>query len=259
MNHIHSQAIIEVGAVVDPNVSVGPFSIIESGAVIGAGCVIESNVRIHSTVRMGNNNHVYHGAVLGGEPNDLGYTPKKSRPLVIGNDNHFKENVNISCGTKTEHGTIIGNHNYFMNGFHAGHDCIFGNHNVCGPNSVIGGHVELGHNVFVSGLVAIHQFVRIGNNVMLAGCAKIVKDVPPYTTADGNPARIIGLNIVGLRRAGFDAATRRAIKQVYQTLYHAGLNTSQALTALGSQELIDTALAIKSFFETSQRGVTDHR
>jgi len=259
MSGIHPTAIVAAGAQIDASASIGPFSIIEAGAVIGPDNQIDAQVRIYGAVRLGANNRVGQGTVLGGEPNDLGFTEAKSRPLVIGENNVFKECVNISRGTKTDEGSIIGNNNYFMNGFHAGHDCRFGDHNVFGPNSAIGGHVELGNRVFISGLVAVHQFVRIGDFVMAAGCAKIVKDVPPFTLVDGNPARLVGLNSVGLKRNGFNSGARAAIKRAYHQLFHAGLNTSQALALLAAQQATPETLQITRFFNQSQRGVTDHR
>jgi UDP-N-acetylglucosamine acyltransferase len=259
MSNIHPTAIIEDGAQVDSSASIGAFTIIESGAVIGPGCIIESSVRIFSPVTLGKDNRVCHGAVLGCEPQDLGYTPDKSKPLTIGDNNHFKEGVNISRGVKTETGTIIGNSNYFMCGFHAGHDVQFGDNNVFGPNSAIAGHVILGNRVFVSGLVAIHQFVTVGDFAMLGGCAKIVKDIPPYTTADGNPARILGLNIVGLRRGGFSTEARKQIKRVYKTLFQSGLNISQATDQLKTLPESDEIITILHFIQNSQRGITAHR
>ncbi|MEW8015421.1 MAG: acyl-ACP--UDP-N-acetylglucosamine O-acyltransferase [Candidatus Sedimenticola endophacoides] len=259
MSLIHPSAIIAGGARLRPSVRVGPYSLIDDDVVIGEGCVIEGHVHLYPGTRLGRDNRVCHGALLGCEPQDLGYSPEQGKPLTIGDGNHFKEGVNISRGVKSEAGTLIGDGNYFMCGFHAGHDCRFGNGNVFGPNSTIGGHVILGNNAFVSGLVAIHQFCVIGDSAMLAGCCKIVKDIPPYTTADGNPARIAGLNVVGLRRGGFDATRRKAIEQAYKLLYHSGLNTTQAL-ALLKQEAGDADSArIIRFFEQSERGVTAHR
>ena len=133
--------------------------------------------------------------MLGTEPQDLSFTPEKSRPLVIGNNNHFKEGVNISRGVKSEAGSLIGDGNYLMGNFHAGHDCIIGDNNILGHGSVLAGHVTIGNHVFVSGIAAIHQFSRIGDRAMIAGCAKIVKDVPPFSTADGNPARLKRLKV----------------------------------------------------------------
>lgn len=259
MSRIDSTAIIQPGAELHESVEVGPYSIIESGVVIGEGCRIESGVRIFTGTRMGRDNRVCHGAVLGCEPQDLGFEPEQSKPLVIGNNNQFKEGVNISRGVKTAEGTLIGNDNYFMCGFHAGHDSRLGNNNVFGPNSTLAGHVELGDRIFISGLVAIHQFCFIGDYAMVAGCAKVVKDIPPYVTGDGNPARVIGLNSIGIRRAGFAPSNRNAIKQAYKTIYQSGLNRSQALEQLKQTQQTDEVNNIIGFFENSDRGVTTHR
>jgi UDP-N-acetylglucosamine acyltransferase len=259
MNKIHPTAIIEDGAELHPSVSVGPFSIIESGVFIGEGCVIESGVRIFSGTTLGRNNRVYSGAMLGCEPLDLSFTPEKSRPLLIGDNNHFREGVNFSRGVKSEDGTIIGSGNYFMSNCHVGHDCRFGDHNVVGSYTAFAGHASVSNKTFISGLAGIHQFCRIGDNVMIAGCAKVVKDVPPFTTCDGNPARILGLNAVGLRRSGFDATARKSIKQTYKALYHSDLNISQALEQLRGEPQGSEAQRIIAFFEASERGVTTHK
>lgn len=256
---IHPTAIIHDSARLHASVEVGPYSIIDANVVIGEGCRIESGVRIFQDTRLGRDNRVCHGAMLGCEPQDLGFAPEKSRPLLIGDHNQFREGVNISRGVKTDGGTQIGDHNYFMSGFHAGHDCRLGSHNIFGSNGTLAGHVELGERIFISGLVAIHQFCFIGDYAMIAGCAKVVKDIPPYVTCDGNPARVIGLNTVGLRRAGMPSANRTAIKQTYKLLYHSGLNTSQALTRLKQENSTPESANIIRFFEQSERGVTAHR
>ncbi|OOZ37810.1 acyl-ACP--UDP-N-acetylglucosamine O-acyltransferase [Solemya velesiana gill symbiont] len=259
MPDIHPTAIIEEGATLHDTVQVGPYSIIEAGAVIGEGCVIESGVRIFGLIRLGKNNRVYHGATLGCEPQDLSFTPEKSTPLTFGDDNHIKEGVNFSRGVKTEAGSVVGNGNYFMCGFHAGHDIIFGDNNVFGPNSTIGGHAEVGDRAFISALVGIHQFCRVGDNAMLGGVLKIAKDVPPYTMVDGSPARVCGLNVVGLRRSDFRAEARSAIKRAYKVIYHSDLNTSQALAELKRGTMTPETEKIVRFFEQSERGVITHR
>jgi UDP-N-acetylglucosamine acyltransferase len=259
MSNIHPSAIVDPSARLHPSVSVGPYSQIEADVEIGEGCIVEGGVHIHGGTRLGRENRICRGAQLGCEPQDLGFSPEKSRPLVIGDRNHFRENVIISRGVKSEHGTVIGDNNYFMCGFHAGHDCRIGSRNIFGSNTLLAGHIELGSNIFISGLVGIHQFCRVGDYAMVAGCAKVVKDIPPYVTADGNPARIVGLNSVGLRRAGIPADTRAAIKQAYKILYNSQLNTSQALQQLKESPPSETMQKIIGFFERSDRGVTDHR
>jgi UDP-N-acetylglucosamine acyltransferase len=145
MPSIHPTAIVEDGAQLHDSVVVGPFSIVEAGAVLGEGCVIESQVRIYGATRMGCHNRVCHGATIGCEPQDLGYSPAKSRPLTIGDHNHFKEYVNLSRGTKTAEGTRIGSHNYLMAFAHVGHDCLVGDHNIFANTATLGGQIGRAH------------------------------------------------------------------------------------------------------------------
>ena len=252
---IHPTAIIEDGAELHPSVSVGPYSIIEAGAVLGEGCIVESCVRIYSATRMGRHNRVCHGVTLGSEPQDLGYSPSRARPLTIGDHNHFKESVNISHGIKTEAGTRIGSHNYFMTFSHVGHDCTVGDHNIFANTATLAGHVDLAHHVFVSGQVAVHQFCRIGAYCMLGGVSGIPKDVPPYVIANGQRARIIGLNLVGLRRNGFDQRRRSRIKAVYKLLFRSGLRLEDALALAEAEHPGDETRTIVEFMRGSERGV----
>ncbi|VAX06124.1 Acyl-[acyl-carrier-protein]--UDP-N-acetylglucosamine O-acyltransferase [hydrothermal vent metagenome] len=257
--NIHPTAIIEDGTQLHPSVQVGPYSIIETGAVIGEGCIIESNVRIYSATRMGSHNRACHGVTLGSEPQDLSYTPDQSKPLTIGDHNHFKEGVNISRGAKTDHGTIVGNHNYMMTNAHIGHDCIVGDHNVFANTAMIAGHVEMEHHIFLSGHIAIHQFCRVGAYSMVGGISGVVKDIPPYVIADGHRAQIIGLNIVGLRRNGFNPQQRNLIKRAYKTIYKTGLKPSEALAKLKADNPPEEVQLIIRFFEAAKRGIISHR
>ncbi len=252
---IHPTAIIEDGAEVHPSVSIGPYSIVESGAVIGEGCRIESCVRIFGHTRMGAHNRVCHGATLGSEPQDLGYTPEKARPLVIGDHNHFKESVNISAGIKSAEGTRIGNHNYWMAFSHAGHDCIVGDHNIFANAATLAGHVEVEDRTFVSGQVAVHQFCRIGSYAMIAGVSGVPQDVPPFALADGHRARIIGLNVVGLRRNGFTQEQRSRIKAVYALVFRSGLRLTETLIRAENELPSEETRQIVQFVQSSRRGV----
>jgi UDP-N-acetylglucosamine acyltransferase len=254
--NLHPTAIIEDGAQVHPSVVVGPYSIVEAGAVIGEGCVIESCVRIYGQTRMGRNNRVCHGATLGSEPQDLTYTSDKCRPLTIGDGNHFKEGVNISHGVKSEGGTRIGNGNYWMAYSHAGHDCIVGDSNIFANTATLAGHVEVGDRTFLSGQVAVHQFCRIGSYALVAGVSGVPQDVPPYVLADGHRARIVGLNLVGLRRNGFTQAQRNVIKSAYRTIFRTGLRLAEALVKV--EEAFPEspeAAQIVQFIQSSRRGV----
>ena len=252
---IHPTAIIEDGAELHPSCAVGAYSIIDAGAVLGEGCVVETCARIYGSTRMGRHNRICHGVTLGSEPQDLGYRPDKARPLTIGDHNQFKEGVNISHGVKHETGTRIGSHNYFMTYSHVGHDCTVGDHNIFANTATLAGHVELEHHVFVSGHVAVHQFCRIGAYAMLGGVSGIPKDIPPYVTASGQRARINGLNLVGLRRNGFDQAQRSRIKAVYKLLFRSGLRLSDGLALAATEYPGTETQTIIDFISRSRRGI----
>lgn len=257
--NIHPSAIIDPTAQLHDSVEVGPHSIIEGNTEIGEGSVIASNVRIYAGTRIGQHNRIDHGVALGCEPQDLGFDRHCNSGLLIGDHNQFRENMNISRGSAEDKMTIIGNHNYFMSLTHVAHDCVFGDHNIMTQSAIIAGHCHVGDRCFISGLVAVHQNVNIGDYAMVAGLAKIVKDVPPYATIDGNPATVIGTNVVAMRRGGIDQETRSMVKRAYKTLYHSGLNMGQALEKLEAEPRSKEVDSIIHFFKQSRRGVTSHR
>ncbi|QIK38832.1 acyl-ACP--UDP-N-acetylglucosamine O-acyltransferase [Caldichromatium japonicum] len=256
---IHPTAIIEEGAEVHESATIGPYTLIESNAFIGEGCWIGSCVRIYGHTRLGAHNRIDHGATLGAAPQDLGFGPERAKPLIIGDHNHFRESVNISCGLKSEGGTRIGNHNYWMAFSHAGHDCVVGDHNVFANGATLAGHVEVGDHCFLSGQVAVHQFCRIGSYVMIGGVTGVTQDVPPYLLAAGNRARLIGLNVVGLRRKGFTQAQRSRIKQVYRLILRSGLPRGEALAQAAALYPGPETEAIIAFIRGSKRGVLPFR
>lgn len=226
---IHPTAIVAPDAEIHPSVSIGPFCIIGAGVRLGEGCVLDSHVRIEGAARLGPGNRLCHGVSLGTEPQDMGFEPSLSKPLTIGANNHFKENVNISRGLKTEAGTRIGDGNYFMAFSHAGHDCRIGDRNILANTATLAGHVSLGDGNFLAGHVAVHQFCRIGDLCMIGGITGVAQDIPPFALANGQRARILGLNTVGLRRAGFDQTARSRIKAVYRLLFRSGLRLAEAM------------------------------
>ena len=257
---IHPTAIIDPKAELHESVEVGPYSIIEGDVKIGEGSWIESCVRIYSGTRMGKFNKIHHTAVIGGLPQDISFKAETKTYTQIGDYNTFREGIIIHRATKDGGATSFGNRNYLMGQTQIAHDCSMGDDNILVLNGQIAGHCHIGNKVFISGLVGIHQFCNVGDYSMLAGCSKIVKDVPPFVTIDGNPATVIGLNSVGLKRAGFSSDIRNKIKHAYKILYHSKMNIKQALAALKSENDPSPEVQyIIRFFETSERGVTDHR
>lgn len=254
---IHASAVVEDGAVLGENVSVGPFSYIAAGAMVGAGCRIGPHVTIHGCVTMGAGCQVHAGAVLGDVPQDLGFEGQDSY-VTIGDDCVFREGVTIHRGTKPDTTTRIGNRCMFMANSHAAHNVQTGDDVILANGALLGGYAELGSRVFVSGNALIHQFVRIGDVAMLGGGAAVSKDVPPYCTVRPISAnRVLGLNIVGMRRAGISAAERKAIKDLFALLFTSGRNVSDAKEAM-QQETYDDAPAAKAFVDfvvASERGI----
>jgi UDP-N-acetylglucosamine acyltransferase len=255
---IHPTAVIDPGADLHPSVEVGPYTIIERDVRIGEGCVLESCARVYAGTRMGRFNRVHHSAVIGAAPQDLSFDPSCATTLKIGDRNTFRELVSVHRGSK-EQFTSIGDDNYLMALSHVAHDCRIGDRNIFANGATLGGHVRVDHHVFLSGHTAMHQFCRIGAYAMVAGVSGVPQDVPPFVTVDGHRASIVGLNLVGLRRAGFDQTRRTAIKRAYRIIYKSGVGLADALTQLRSQAPSEDIAQIIQFFESSKRGVVSHR
>jgi len=232
---IHPSATVEPGAELHPSVRVGPCTLIEAGARIGAGCVIHSCVRITGAVRLGAGNTVHHGAVIGDLPQDLSFDPATASFVEIGERNTVREHVTIHRATKPGGATRIGSDNFLMAYSHVAHDCVLGDRNVFANGATLAGHVHVDHHCFLSGHTAIHQFARVGAYVMVSGLSGVSQDVPPFVTVDGHRADIVGLNVVGLRRAGLDQAARRRIKAAYQLIYRSGLSRETAIERLQAE------------------------
>lgn len=225
---IHPTALVEASAELGAEVTVGPYSIVEAHARIGAGTVIESQVVIKERTVIGEQCHVFVGAVLGHLPQDARYRGEGNR-VVIGNHNVIREYATIHRATMPNADTIIGDHNMIMAYVHIGHDCLIGNYVYIASYAGISGHVTLEDLVNVGGMAGFHQFVHVGRMAMIGGLTKVNRDVPPFMMADGHPMEIGGLNTIGLRRGGLTADEREALKQCHKLLYRSRLNTTQAL------------------------------
>ena len=222
---IHPTAIVDAGAQIGAEVEIGPYSIIGAGAVIGEKCVIQSHVVIEGSVKMGAGNFIGHGAIIGPIPQDLGFKPEIKSGVEIGAGNVIREYCTIHRGASEGSNTIVGNNSFLMVGTHLGHDCRIGNGVVIANNCLLAGHLRIDDGAFIGGGSRFHQGIRIGRLVMAEG--RFTKNLPPFMSAAKN--QVYGMNIIGLRRAGFSQAERDEVKRAFKLLYKSGLNTKQAL------------------------------
>lgn len=256
---IHSTAIISEEVQLGKDVVVGPYTIIKGQAKIGAGTIIENGVTIgsdHGIVEIGEQNHIYAGAAIGGPPQDKKYNNDNTR-LVIGDKNQIREFATLNIGTVPGGGTTnVGNGNLIMAYAHVGHDCFLGNNSVLANNCQLAGHVHIGNNVTVGGSCGISQFVKIGNFAFIAGFSAVNKDILPYCIAQGNYATVRAANKIGLERAGFTAAQVEAIYKAIRILSK-GSDTIEARIARIIEECGRTAEIdnIIEFIRSSKRGL----
>lgn len=236
LRNIHETAVVHPNAKLGKDVIVGPYAVIGENVEIGDGCVIGPHVLIEGWTKIGVGNKFHHGATIGCEPQDLKFKGEKSY-LVIGDYNTVRENVTISRGTEGGGGeTRVGSHNLFMAYSHIAHDCQVGSYIVIANGSALAGHVVVEDRVVIGGLCGIHQFSKIGKMAMVGACTKVVKDIPPFVMVDGNPAKVSGINVVGLRRNGLSPEVRDEIKKAYRILYRCNLIIAQAIEQM-EQEL----------------------
>jgi UDP-N-acetylglucosamine acyltransferase len=225
-NSIHPSAIVSPAATLGEGNTIGPFVHIHDDVVLGNNNQLMSGAVLKPGVSMEDDNILHEYVVLGGEPQDLGYAGHSSW-VKIGSANVFREYVTVHRSHKQDGTTAIGNHNFLMANAHIGHDCILYDNIIIAPSTGIGGHVSIDDRAFISGGVMVHQFVHIGRFAMIGGNSKITQDVLPFMTTDGNPAQVHGLNVVGLRRGGFNKAMLGKLKQAYRILF----NNEQRLDA----------------------------
>ncbi|MDO6446476.1 acyl-ACP--UDP-N-acetylglucosamine O-acyltransferase [Colwellia sp. 1_MG-2023] len=253
---IHEQAIIEEGAVIGNNATIGPWTYISKNVVIGDDCHISANVVINGPTRIGKGNRIFQFASIGEDCQDLKYAGEPTE-LIIGDNNVFRESCTIHRGTIQDQGiTQIGNNNLFMAYTHVAHDCMVGNNCILANNASIAGHVHVGDFAILGGMSGVHQFCHIGAHSFVAATSLILKDVPPYVMASGNAAKPFGLNAEGLKRRGFTPETIRSIKQAYRKVYRQGLTVEAALKEI--KEGLETSQELQlftDFIASSQRGI----
>ncbi len=233
---------------------IGDFAIVEQDVSIGAGTVLEPYVYVKRWTTLGERNTISAGTVLGTDPLDKNFTGERSY-LRIGDDNTIREHYTISRGTAPESETVIGNGNYIMTSGHIAHNCRIGNRTVVASCALVAGYVEIEDEAFVSGGVVIHQFSRIGRLAMIAGNTRVNSDAAPYFMyADYNIAAK-GLNLVGLKRAGFSLADVRALKTAYRLLFRAGLKLEEALARIDAEIPTEHTRHLTGFIRSSKRGI----
>lgn len=252
--NIHPTALISPRSNIADNVRIGPFVIIEDDVTIGPDCEISSHAVIKRYTTMGRGNQVGESAVIGGTPQDVKFRHEASR-LIIGDDNLIREFVTIHRASGEGEATRLGSRNFLMIGVHIAHNCLVGDDNIFANNAALAGHITVEDHVFLSNNVGAHQFVRMGRYAMVGGKSKIVQDVLPFFTTDGNPPRVRGLNSVGLRRAGFTLEDRRALKDAYRALFRLGLPLEESLRQMESAG-VEHVLHLVNFIRGSKRGFT---
>ncbi|MFH0953670.1 MAG: acyl-ACP--UDP-N-acetylglucosamine O-acyltransferase [Verrucomicrobiota bacterium] len=252
---IHPTAIIDPGAVLGAQVSIGPFAVIEGGTAIGDHCVIGPHAVISRYTSLGPGCRVHAGAVLGDVPQDVAFKDVESY-LKVGAGCIIREGVTIHRGTKAGTSTMVGDRCFLMALSHLGHNVQMGDDVIVVNGALLAGYVEVGSRAFISGHAGVHQFTRIGRLAMVSGCSAISKDVPPFCTARAASLNwIAGLNVVGMRRAGIAAGERQAVRTAFKVLYRSGLNVSQALSRLKEEFKEGPARELWEFVAASKRGI----
>lgn len=233
--NVHPTAIIHPRAELASDVTVAPYAVIEADAHIGAGCEIGAHASIKRFTMLGVRNRVFEGAILGGEPQDVKFRGEASC-LRIGDDNLIREYATLHRASGEGMETIIGSNNFIMIGVHIAHNCRVGDGNIFANGAALAGHCEIEDHAFLSSNAGLHQFTRVGRYAMVGGKSKIVQDVLPFFTTDGNPPRVRGLNSVGLRRGGFSTEDRRALRRAYRELFDSVGDIGTRLTRLAEDD-----------------------
>ena len=259
MNNIHKTAIIEEGAILGDNITIGPFTIVGKDVKIGDGTIIDSNTVIDGRTTIGKNNHIFSHAAIGTIPQDLKFNGEDVE-LIIGDNNKIREFTLFNPGTIGGGSvTRIGNNNLFMGYTHVAHDVLIGNNCVFANGATMAGHVEIDDFVVIGGLTPIHQFCKIGKHAMIGGASAVAQDIPPYCLVEGNKAVLRGLNLNGLRRRFENRDDINAIKSAYKTLFESGNPLADS-----AKEIIETTnneyvKELANFVLNTKRGIPYNR
>ena len=254
MNQISPLAYVHPDAKLGDNNLIGPFCYIDANVVIGDNNVFQNSVTLNDGCRMGSNNEVFPGASLSTKPQDLKFKGEETT-CVIGDNNSIRENVTISRGTASKGATIVGNNNLLMENMHIAHDCVVGNGCIIGNSTKLAGEVVVDDNAIISATVLVHQFCKVGGYVMIQGGSRTSQDIPPYVMAGKESIRFAGVNLVGLRRRGFDNELIQNIHEAYRLLYSKGIIAEGIEEIKKNLQITPEIQYIIDFVSTSKRGI----
>lgn len=252
---IHPTAIIDSRAELADDVEIGPWAMVGPKCVVGPGCVLHARAVLEENVTLGTQVTVGIGSILGGRPQDLKFAGEETF-VEIGDHTVLREYLTINRGTSQSFKTTVGKHCFLMAYVHLAHDCHVGDNVIISNASQLAGHIDVEPYVIISGLCAVHQFVKIGRHSFIGGATRIAQDVPPFVKAVGNPATLFGLNSVGLQRRGLKTEVIAELKKAYRLFFNSDKNMSQALEAARSElQQFEEVQHMIQFIETSERGV----
>jgi UDP-N-acetylglucosamine acyltransferase len=250
---IHPTATIHPKAKLDSSVVVGPYTVIDEAVEIGPRCIIGPHVYLTGVTTIGAENQFHSGCVIGDAPQDLKYDGAPTR-LRIGDKNVFREHFTVHRSTKPDGETIIGSNNFVMQNAHIGHNCVMGDHVILAGGAILAGHAVVQDRAFISGNCLVHQFTRVGTLALMQGGSAISQDLPPFCIAF-HQNELCGLNIIGLRRAGFTAEQRLQLKAAYRALFRSGKNLRAAIVEAQSKFADGPARTLIDFVAAAKRGV----
>ena len=252
---IHPTAVIDNQAKIHPTVRIKPYAVIGSQVSIGANTVVGSHAIIDGFTTIGKDNQIFPGAAIGLEPQDLKYRGANSQ-VIIGDRNRIREYVTINRATNEEEATVLGDDNLLMAYSHVGHNCVIGNEVIIANSVAIAGHVHVESMATISGVLGIHQFVHIGRMAMVGGMSRISRDVPPYMTVEGNPARVRSLNLIGLKRRDVSKEDIQQLKKAFRLLYLQHIPFEEAIAQL---EPLSNSQHIQYLQKFMQHSLADRR
>lgn len=255
LRKIHETAVVHPGARIGKDVEIGPYAVIGENVLIDDGTKIGAHAVIDGWTSIGKNCVIYPGASIGSEPQDLKFRGEKSY-VFIGDNTKIREFATVNRATGEGEETRIGSNCMLQAYTHVAHNCVVGNHVIMSNAATLAGHVIVEDRAVIGGLSGVHQFVKIGRNAMVGGLTKIVQDVPPFVIVDGHPAKVSGLNSVGMSRAGINAASRSLIKKAYKLLYRSGLSLPQAIAMI--EQEVDSCEEVEHFLRflrNAERGI----